>query len=216
RGIYAWLRSRRRWARLRSRRRCARSHDYLRSRSVGGACFPKPDSVATSGAEPAARDQWSVGAQPLWRCDVAAAADRPVSCREMLATQRPGVMPGRRRRESSLCRPRALFAAALMSPTKSFPSAARGSTFRCVALLKTGVERTPAYMSNPRKRGVVRRLQYGALPYRLRRGSRAQFMLITSHETRRWVIPKGWPKNGKSPQYSAAREALEEAGIVGA
>ena len=66
-------------------------------------------------------------------------------------------------------------------------------------------------MSNPRKRGVVRRFQYGALPYRLRRGSRAQFMLITSRETRRWVIPKGWPRNGKSPQYSAAREAFEEA-----
>ena len=108
----------------------------------------------------------------------------------MLATQQPGVMPGRTLRESSLCRPRALFAAALMSPTKSFPSAARGSTFCCVALLKTGVERTPAYI-NPRKRGVVRRLQYGALLYRLRRGSRAQFMLITSRETRRWVIQKG-------------------------
>jgi len=41
-------------------------------------------------------------------------------------------------------------------------------------------------------------------------------MLITSRETRRWVIQKGWPRNGKSPQYSAAREAFEEAGIVGA
>jgi 8-oxo-dGTP pyrophosphatase MutT (NUDIX family) len=41
-------------------------------------------------------------------------------------------------------------------------------------------------------------------------------MLITSRETRRWVIPKGWPKKGKSPRYSAAREAFEEAGVVGA
>jgi 8-oxo-dGTP pyrophosphatase MutT (NUDIX family) len=41
-------------------------------------------------------------------------------------------------------------------------------------------------------------------------------MLITSRDTRRWVIPKGWPKKGKSPQYSAAREAFEEAGVVGA
>jgi 8-oxo-dGTP pyrophosphatase MutT (NUDIX family) len=41
-------------------------------------------------------------------------------------------------------------------------------------------------------------------------------MLITSRETRRWVIPKGWPKKGKSPQYSAAHEAFEEAGVVGA
>jgi 8-oxo-dGTP pyrophosphatase MutT (NUDIX family) len=71
-------------------------------------------------------------------------------------------------------------------------------------------------MSNSRKSAVVRRVQYGALPYRLRGGSGPQFMLITSRETRRWVIPKGWPKKGKSPQYSAAREAFEEAGVVGA
>ncbi len=71
-------------------------------------------------------------------------------------------------------------------------------------------------MSNSRKTAVVRRVQYGALPYRLRGGARPQFMLITSRETSRWVIPKGWPKKGKSPQYSAAREAFEEAGVVGA
>jgi 8-oxo-dGTP pyrophosphatase MutT (NUDIX family) len=47
----------------------------------------------------------------------------------------------------------------------------------------------------------------------LRAGSRR---LITSRETRRWVIPKGWPKKGRSPQYSAAREAFEEAGVLGA
>src|SRR5215472_16124301 len=71
-------------------------------------------------------------------------------------------------------------------------------------------------MSNSRKSAVVRRVQYGALPYRLRGASSPQFMLITARETRRWVIPKGWPKKGKSPQYSAAREAFEEAGVVGA
>jgi 8-oxo-dGTP pyrophosphatase MutT (NUDIX family) len=72
-------------------------------------------------------------------------------------------------------------------------------------------------MSNSSKTAVVKRTQYGALPYRLRAGSRRpQFMLITSRETRRWVIPKGWPKKGKSPQSSAAREAFEEAGVLGA
>jgi 8-oxo-dGTP pyrophosphatase MutT (NUDIX family) len=40
--------------------------------------------------------------------------------------------------------------------------------------------------------------------------------LVTSRETRRWIIPKGWPKKGKSPDHSAAREAFEEAGVVGA
>jgi 8-oxo-dGTP pyrophosphatase MutT (NUDIX family) len=41
-------------------------------------------------------------------------------------------------------------------------------------------------------------------------------MLITSRESRRWVIPKGWPKKGKSPQHLAAREAFEDAGVIGA
>jgi 8-oxo-dGTP pyrophosphatase MutT (NUDIX family) len=54
------------------------------------------------------------------------------------------------------------------------------------------------------------------LPYRVSNGSRAEFMLVTSRETRRWIIPKGWPKKGKSPRQSAAREAFEEAGVRGA
>ena len=40
-------------------------------------------------------------------------------------------------------------------------------------------------------------------------------MLVTSRETRRWIIPKGWPIAGAKPHASAAREALEEAGVVG-
>src|SRR5712691_7963193 len=71
-------------------------------------------------------------------------------------------------------------------------------------------------MSNPRRGAIAKRVQYGALPYRVSSGSRAEFMLVTSRETRRWVIPKGWPKKGKSPHRSAAREAFEEAGVVGA
>src|ERR1700730_13529854 len=69
-------------------------------------------------------------------------------------------------------------------------------------------------MSNPVK--IAKRVQYGALPYRVSGRSRAEFMLVTSRETRRWIIPKGWPKKGKSPHRSAAREAFEEAGVIGA
>jgi 8-oxo-dGTP pyrophosphatase MutT (NUDIX family) len=71
-------------------------------------------------------------------------------------------------------------------------------------------------MANPNKAPVAKRVQYGALPYRVSNGSRAEFMLVTSRETRRWIIPKGWPKKGKSPRQSAAREAFEEAGVRGA
>jgi 8-oxo-dGTP pyrophosphatase MutT (NUDIX family) len=40
-------------------------------------------------------------------------------------------------------------------------------------------------------------------------------MLVTSRETRGWIIPKGWPQKGKAPHRSAASEAFEEAGVVG-
>jgi 8-oxo-dGTP pyrophosphatase MutT (NUDIX family) len=46
--------------------------------------------------------------------------------------------------------------------------------------------------------------------------SRTEVMLVTSRETHRWIIPKGWPQKGKAPHDSAAGEAFEEAGVVGA
>jgi 8-oxo-dGTP pyrophosphatase MutT (NUDIX family) len=57
------------------------------------------------------------------------------------------------------------------------------------------------------------RTQVAALPYR-RRGE-LEILLVTSRETRRWVLPKGWPMKRRTPQGAAAREALEEAGIKG-
>ena len=62
---------------------------------------------------------------------------------------------------------------------------------------------------------VASRIQYAALPYRVNPGARTEIMLITSRETRRWIIPKGWPQKGRAPHRSAAREAFEEAGVVG-
>jgi 8-oxo-dGTP pyrophosphatase MutT (NUDIX family) len=61
---------------------------------------------------------------------------------------------------------------------------------------------------------AAKRVQYAALPYRSS-SIRTEVMLVTSRETRRWIIPKGWPQKGKAPHRSAAREAFEEAGIVG-
>lgn len=55
--------------------------------------------------------------------------------------------------------------------------------------------------------------QYGALPWRQAQGF--EILLITSRETRRWVIPKGWPMPGHSAAESAAQEAYEEAGVRG-
>lgn len=39
--------------------------------------------------------------------------------------------------------------------------------------------------------------------------------MITSRETKRWVVPKGNPIRGLQPHQSAAHEAFEEAGISG-
>jgi 8-oxo-dGTP pyrophosphatase MutT (NUDIX family) len=58
-------------------------------------------------------------------------------------------------------------------------------------------------------------LQYAALPWRRRAGVGIEIMLITSRDTGRWVIPKGWPVRGLPPPRSAAQEAREEGGLVG-
>ena len=57
-------------------------------------------------------------------------------------------------------------------------------------------------------------IQYAALPYRVS-GETIEVLLITSRRTRRWIIPKGWPKEGHEPPACAALEALEEAGVGG-
>ena len=56
--------------------------------------------------------------------------------------------------------------------------------------------------------------QCAALPWR-DPGHGTQILLISSRETRRWVIPKGWPIPDMMSHESAAREAFEEAGIGG-
>lgn len=56
--------------------------------------------------------------------------------------------------------------------------------------------------------------QFAALCWRLH-GAEVQVLLITSRDTGRWVLPKGWAMEGRSPAEAAAREAWEEAGAVG-
>lgn len=58
-------------------------------------------------------------------------------------------------------------------------------------------------------------LQVGALPFRLSATGEIELLLVTSRGTRQWIIPKGWPIEGLTNAESAAREAYEEAGIIG-
>jgi 8-oxo-dGTP pyrophosphatase MutT (NUDIX family) len=66
---------------------------------------------------------------------------------------------------------------------------------------------------DPRAQGVARR-QSAALPL-LGAGAAMRVVLVTSRETRRWVVPKGWIEPNEPPYRSAAREAFEEAGLHG-
>ena len=67
----------------------------------------------------------------------------------------------------------------------------------------------------PARTKLAARLQYGALTYRKAKISGIEILLMTSRETKRWIIPKGWPIKGLKPCESAAQEAYEEAGVRG-
>lgn len=56
--------------------------------------------------------------------------------------------------------------------------------------------------------------QCAALPFATHDGE-LRILLVTSRETRRWVLPKGWKEPRLAPHAVAAKEAFEEAGIVG-
>lgn len=58
------------------------------------------------------------------------------------------------------------------------------------------------------------KLQVAALPWRVEDG-RLEVLLVTSRDTGRWVLPKGWAEKGESLSAAAAREAREEAGVKG-
>ncbi len=65
----------------------------------------------------------------------------------------------------------------------------------------------------PKRKPSRRGRQCAALPFRQADGE-TQVLLVTSRETKRWVLPKGWTeKCGGAKQ--AEREAFEEAGIRG-
>jgi len=63
-------------------------------------------------------------------------------------------------------------------------------------------------LARPKPRG-----QCGALPYRL--NPDLEILLVTSRDTGRWVIPKGWTMKSKTRREAAEQEAIEEAGVEG-
>ena len=48
-----------------------------------------------------------------------------------------------------------------------------------------------------------------------RKWPRFEILIVTTRQSRRWIVPKGWPIKRLTPSKSAAREAFEEAGVRG-
>jgi 8-oxo-dGTP pyrophosphatase MutT (NUDIX family) len=57
--------------------------------------------------------------------------------------------------------------------------------------------------------------QVGALPVRRGPDGTLLVLLVTTLQTQRWVIPKGWPWPEQQDYAAAAEEAREEAGVLG-
>lgn len=56
--------------------------------------------------------------------------------------------------------------------------------------------------------------QSGVIPYRVQDGI-VEVLLITTRNRQSWVIPKGGICKGMTQYHSAAKEAWEEAGVIG-
>ncbi|SKB36626.1 TIGR00153 family protein [Rhizorhabdus histidinilytica] len=64
-------------------------------------------------------------------------------------------------------------------------------------------------------RGIRTIRQIAVLPYRTTEAGQTEVLLITSRETKRWVLPKGNRIKGLKSHEAASHEAYEEAGLVG-
>lgn len=61
---------------------------------------------------------------------------------------------------------------------------------------------------------MPKKRQCAALPFKEEAGE-TWIMLITSRDTGRWILPKGWAEKRMTGAEQASKEAYEEAGIVG-
>lgn len=57
--------------------------------------------------------------------------------------------------------------------------------------------------------------QVAALPFRIAENDVIEVLVMTSRETHRVVIPKGWPIKNRKDWKSAQIEARQEAGVIG-
>jgi 8-oxo-dGTP pyrophosphatase MutT (NUDIX family) len=88
----------------------------------------------------------------------------------------------------------------------------RGSSFAVSGTNQTRKAETIAVGAEERE---MKADQVGALCVRHRDNGACQVLLITSRDTGRWIIPKGWRAKRMKDHEAAAREAAEEAGVSG-
>lgn len=95
----------------------------------------------------------------------------------------------------------------------------RGSGRDVAAALVTLVSALSAAMAKIKEtgstNGPVLRQQVAALPFRISRAGTIEVLIVTSRDTGRFIIPKGWKKKGHKKPDAAAIEAYEETGVIG-
>lgn len=79
---------------------------------------------------------------------------------------------------------------------------------------KRSVEAPPRSEGRSRTSSAAPLRQVAAVPVRRRLG-RLEVCLVTTRETKRWTVPKGWPMRGKKDHRAAEIEAEQEAGVIG-
>lgn len=70
----------------------------------------------------------------------------------------------------------------------------------------------PAQSSKPRQHLEPSLVQLAALC--LREGKEGPEVLLVTSSSGRWILPKGWPMEGKTPAEAALVEAWEEGGVA--
>ncbi|KJZ20891.1 NUDIX hydrolase [Loktanella sp. S4079] len=79
-------------------------------------------------------------------------------------------------------------------------------------MAKIAFRQLPIKLRTGRKTDV--RAQFAALCWRMHNG-KLEICIVTTRNTGRWILPKGWPMHKQTPAQAAATEAYEEAGITG-
>ncbi|MEN8894846.1 MAG: NUDIX hydrolase [Yoonia sp.] len=79
-------------------------------------------------------------------------------------------------------------------------------------MTKTPKKPVPLKLRSAGKTDV--RAQFAALCYRYK-NDKLQVCIVTTRNTGRWILPRGWPTHKKTAYDGAAIEAFEEAGVTG-